>query len=78
MEQPDLDGNATEPSIREVVATAISWENPLLSGILTLAGIILAILGDYLIKGKHGIPLLSGNYMLIKSEELQPSTVHSF
>lgn len=51
---------SSEPSVREIVTTAISWENPLLSGILTLAGLLVAFVGDYLLKGKHGLPLLSG------------------
>lgn len=53
---------ASEPSIREIATTAVRWENPLLSGILTTGGLLIAILGDYLLKGKHGVPLLSGTF----------------
>lgn len=49
-----------EPSIREIAITGVSWENPLLSGILTAIGIVVAGIGDYLLRGKHGLPLLSG------------------
>lgn len=53
-----------EAGINEIAATALSWENPLLSGILSIAGLLVAIAGDYLLRGKHGIPLLSGTVNL--------------
>ena len=65
----DIEGSegsfSNEPSVREIAATAVSWENPLLSGILSIAGVLIAFLGDYLLKGKHGVPLLSGELMLL-------------
>ena len=52
--------SSPEATIKEIAVTALSWENPLLSGILSAAGLFVAIAGDYTLQGKHGVPLLSG------------------
>jgi len=50
-------------SLRELVDLAIYWDNPVLSSILCLLGALIAVVGDYLLKGKHGVPLLSGSLL---------------
>ena len=49
------------PELLETVYTAIYWDNPAVSGILCLLGAMTAVAGDYIFKGKHGLPLLSGD-----------------
>lgn len=53
-------GEAPIAGVREVVDLAIYWENPVLSSVLCLVGGFVAVAGDYMLKGKHGVPLLSG------------------
>ena len=69
--------SSNDPSFMEIATTAISWENPLLSGILTIAGVFVAILGDYLLKGKHGVPLLSGKSYPSTKPDLSNSRIRT-
>ena len=57
-------GETPISGIMEVVDLAIYWENPVLSTVLCILGILVAIVGEYLLKGRHGVPLLSGDLSL--------------
>ena len=52
----------SDPSFADIIVTAISWDNFALSTILCIGGIFLALIVDYLLQGKHGLPLLSGMF----------------
>jgi hypothetical protein len=55
-------------NLKDLVDLAIYWENPVLSSILCLIGALIAFVGDYLLKGTHGVPLLSGSPILAELE----------
>lgn len=59
-ETTSTESTTKDPSIGEIILTAISWDNLALSTILVLGGLFVALIGDYLLQGRHGIPLLSG------------------
>ena len=56
---------STDPSVADIIVTAILWQNLPLSTILCLFGLFVGLAGEYLLQGKHGIPLLSGTAILV-------------
>ena len=60
IEATGVEGPSTDPTVLDIITTAVLWENLALSTILVIAGVFIALVGDYLLQGKHGIPLLSG------------------
>lgn len=60
LEATPAESSSADPSAGDIIVTAVRWDNLALSTILFLGGVVVALVVDYLLQGKHGLPLLSG------------------